>query len=110
MNSPFSKRIPQIAAYIIGLLVVIVFESVLSALRAYVFSHTTSRIDVELGSKLFRHLVRLPLAATQAQARVTLVGDTAGTTPVLRSLALTSTGTGDAVPSSLLGCGSGADS
>jgi subfamily B ATP-binding cassette protein HlyB/CyaB len=35
---------------------------VLTALRAYVFSHTTSRIDVELGARLFRHLSALPIA------------------------------------------------
>ncbi len=52
---------------IIGLVVVVVFESVLTALRAYVFSHTTSRIDVELGSRLFRHLMHLPLAYFQAR-------------------------------------------
>ena len=52
---------------VIGLVVVIVFESALTALRAYVFSHTTSRIDVELGARLFRHLVNLPLAYFQAR-------------------------------------------
>ncbi|MNV93487.1 Toxin RTX-I translocation ATP-binding protein [compost metagenome] len=39
---------------IIGLVVVVVFESLLTGLRAYVLSHTTSRIDVELGARLFR--------------------------------------------------------
>ena len=43
------------------------FESVLTVLRSYVFSHTTSRIDVELGARLFRHLVSLPLAYFQAR-------------------------------------------
>ncbi len=52
---------------VIGLVVVVVFESVLTALRSYVFSHTTSRIDVELGARLFRHLVNLPLAYFQAR-------------------------------------------
>lgn len=52
---------------VIGLLVIIVFESLLTGLRAYVFSHTTSRIDVELGARLFRHLVTLPLAYFQAR-------------------------------------------
>jgi len=52
---------------VIGLLVVTVFESVLTLLRSYVFSHTTSRIDVELGARLFRHLVNLPLAYFQAR-------------------------------------------
>ena len=46
---------------VFGLLVVSLFESVLTALRTYVFSHTTNRIDVELGARLFRHLVALPI-------------------------------------------------
>lgn len=52
---------------VIGLVVVMVFESVLTYLRTYVFSHTTSRIDVELGARLFRHLAQLPLAYFQAR-------------------------------------------
>ena len=56
----------------IGLFVVSVFEVILSGLRSYVFAHTTSRIDVELGARLFRHLLNLPLAYFQARR----VGDT----------------------------------
>jgi len=51
----------------IGLVGIMVFESLLSGLRSYVFAHTASRIDVELGSKLFRHLITLPLAYFQAR-------------------------------------------
>ncbi|PAB36982.1 type I secretion system permease/ATPase [Pseudomonas savastanoi pv. nerii] len=51
----------------IGLAGVMLFESALSALRTYVFAHTASRIDVELGSKLFRHLITLPLSYFQAR-------------------------------------------
>jgi len=47
---------------VIGLIAVSIFETVLGALRTYVFSHTTNRIDVELGARLFRHLVALPIA------------------------------------------------
>ncbi|WFQ80082.1 type I secretion system permease/ATPase [Xenorhabdus sp. SF857] len=50
-----------------GLLGIMLFESALSGLRSYVFAHTTSRIDVELGSGLFRHLINLPLAYFQAR-------------------------------------------
>ena len=50
-----------------GLLATVLFESTLSALRSYVFAHTTSRIDVELGARLFRHLVGLPLAYFEAR-------------------------------------------
>jgi subfamily B ATP-binding cassette protein HlyB/CyaB len=46
----------------IGLLGLSVFEVLLGGLRTYVFSHTTNRVDVALGAKLFAHLVRLPLA------------------------------------------------
>ncbi len=45
----------------IGLLVVSLFEVVLGGLRTYVFSHTTNRIDVQLGANLFQHLMALPL-------------------------------------------------
>lgn len=51
----------------VGLTVVVIFEIGLGALRSYVFSHTTSRIDVELGARLFRHLLGLPLAYFQAR-------------------------------------------
>ncbi len=36
----------------VGLLAIAIFETLLSGLRTYVLSHTTSRIDVELGAKL----------------------------------------------------------
>jgi len=51
----------------IGLLVVSIFEVVLTGLRTWLFSHTTNRIDVELGARLFRHLLNLPLAYFQAR-------------------------------------------
>jgi subfamily B ATP-binding cassette protein HlyB/CyaB len=47
---------------VIGLIAVSIFESALGALRTFVFAHTTNRIDVELGARLFRHLVALPIA------------------------------------------------
>jgi subfamily B ATP-binding cassette protein HlyB/CyaB len=50
-----------------GLLVVSIFEVALSGLRTYVFAHTTSRIDVELGARLFRHLLALPMGYFQAR-------------------------------------------
>ncbi len=51
----------------VGLLGVMVFESVLALVRAYLMTHTASRIDVELGSRLFRHLVHLPLSYFQSR-------------------------------------------
>lgn len=45
----------------VGIFVINTFEWLLSYLRSYVFSHTTNRVDVILGTKLFRHLLALPL-------------------------------------------------
>ena len=45
-----------------GLAVIGSFDIVLQYLRSYALSHTTNRIDVELGQRLFRHLARLPIS------------------------------------------------
>jgi len=52
---------------IIGLVAIGLFESVLAILRTYLFAHTTNRIDVELGARLFRHLLALPIAYFQVR-------------------------------------------
>jgi subfamily B ATP-binding cassette protein HlyB/CyaB len=56
----------------VGMLALTLFEVILGGLRAYVLYHTSSRIDVELGARLFRHLLALPLAYFEARR----VGDT----------------------------------
>ncbi|QLB12961.1 subfamily B ATP-binding cassette protein HlyB/CyaB [Bisgaardia hudsonensis] len=56
----------------IALAIVVIFEIVLGGIRTYVFSHTTSRIDVELGARLFRHLLTLPISYFENRR----VGDT----------------------------------
>jgi ATP-binding cassette subfamily B protein len=43
------------------LLVVAIFEAILTALRTYLFVDTTNRIDMALGSEIIDHLLRLPL-------------------------------------------------
>lgn len=50
-----------------GLLVLSIFDVALNGLRNYVFSHTTNRVDVVLGSRLFNHLLRLPIAYFQSR-------------------------------------------
>ena len=61
---------------IIGLGVASAFELVLSALRNHVTAHTASKVDVALSSKLFNHLMALPISyfeshqAGQSVARV----------------------------------------
>ena len=47
---------------VVGLACVAIFEVALGTVRTFVFSHTTNRIDVELGARLFDHLLALPIA------------------------------------------------
>jgi subfamily B ATP-binding cassette protein HlyB/CyaB len=53
---------------VIGLVAIGVFETILQYLRTYTLTHTTNRIDVELGRRLFHHLFRLPLAYFETRA------------------------------------------
>jgi subfamily B ATP-binding cassette protein HlyB/CyaB len=61
------RALSTLEVLIVGLVAISIFESVLGVLRTYVFSHTTNRIDVELGARLFRHLVALPIAYFQSR-------------------------------------------
>jgi subfamily B ATP-binding cassette protein HlyB/CyaB len=56
----------------IALLICAIFEALLTGIRNNVFVHTTNRMDVELGARLFRHLLHLPLAYFASRR----VGDT----------------------------------
>lgn len=51
----------------IGLLAATLFEVILTGIRTWVFARTSSKIDVELGARLFRHLLALPIAYFQAR-------------------------------------------
>ncbi|MDO8605095.1 MAG: ABC transporter transmembrane domain-containing protein [Phaeospirillum sp.] len=66
------RAVTSLDVLVFALIAVSLFEVVLGYLRTYVFSHTTNRIDVELGSRLFRHLMSLPIAYHAARR----VGDT----------------------------------
>lgn len=61
------RSVSTLDVLIIGLLAIAMFETVLGILRTYLFSHTTNRIDVELGARLFQHLLALPTAYFQAR-------------------------------------------
>ena len=61
------RSLSTLDVLVLGLVAISVFETVLGILRTYVFSHTTNRIDVELGARLFRHLLALPIAYFQVR-------------------------------------------
>jgi subfamily B ATP-binding cassette protein HlyB/CyaB len=77
IDKVLSHRAYDTLYVMVGALVVIgVFDVVLQYLRTYALSHTTNRIDVELGRRLFFHLFHLPMnyfetrSAGQTVARV----------------------------------------
>ncbi len=45
----------------IFLIIVAIFEAILTSLRTYLFVDTTNRIDMALGAEIIDHLLRLPL-------------------------------------------------
>ena len=55
------KGLSTLDILVVGIFIINVFEWLLSFLRSYLFSHTTNRVDVILGTKLFKHLLALPL-------------------------------------------------
>jgi ATP-binding cassette, subfamily B, bacterial HlyB/CyaB len=62
------KGYSTLIVLIAGLVGLGFFDSLLQYLRTYTLSHTTNRIDVELGSRLFHHLFQLPLAYFETRA------------------------------------------
>jgi len=61
------RALTTLDVLMIGLLAISLFETALSILRTYLFAHTTNRIDVELGARLFHHLLALPMGYFQAR-------------------------------------------
>ena len=64
-----NKAMQTLHVVALGLVCVTIFETLLSGIRTYVFAHTSSKIDVELGARLFHHLLALPIRYFQ-QRRV----------------------------------------
>jgi subfamily B ATP-binding cassette protein HlyB/CyaB len=65
-----------------GLAVVLIWETGLSGLRNWLFSHSTNRVDAELSAGMFRHLLNLPLSYFEARR----VGDSIARVRELESI------------------------
>jgi subfamily B ATP-binding cassette protein HlyB/CyaB len=78
-----NRTLSTLDVMVLALLGVSIFEVALGAMRHYLLSHTTNRVDVELGAKLFKHLLHLPLSYFESRrsgdtvARVRAVGHAA---------------------------------
>jgi len=84
------RSLSTLHVLVIGLAAISLFEVILGILRTYLFAHTTNRIDVELGARLFRHLLALPIAYFQARR----VGDTVARVRELENIRNFLTGSG----------------
>jgi subfamily B ATP-binding cassette protein HlyB/CyaB len=76
------RSVSTLDVLVIGLLGIGLFETILGILRTYLFSHATNRIDVELGARLFQHLLALPTAYFQTRR----VGDSVARVRELESI------------------------
>lgn len=76
------RSISTLDVLVIGLLGIGLFETIVGILRTYLFSHATNRIDVELGARLFQHLLALPTAYFQTRR----VGDSVARVRELESI------------------------
>jgi len=57
-----NRGLSTLDVLMVAMLSIAVFETILGGIRTYTFSHTTTRVDVELGASLFKHLIKLPLS------------------------------------------------
>jgi subfamily B ATP-binding cassette protein HlyB/CyaB len=83
------KGLSTLDILVLGLVIINLFEMILTVTRTYLFSHTTNRVDVILGAKLFRHLLALPLPFFEART----VGTTIARVRELESIRSFITGT-----------------
>lgn len=55
------KSSSTLTVLVVGLLVIGLFDVAMQFLRSYALSHTSNRVDLELGQRMFHHLMRLPI-------------------------------------------------
>lgn len=67
-----NRGLSTLDVLMVAMIFISLFETVLGGIRTYTFSHTTTRVDVELSASLFKHLIRLPLSYFSVRR----VGDT----------------------------------
>lgn len=67
-----NKGITTLSVLGIGMIFVVVFRTGMNLIRTYLFTHTTNKIDVILGTRMFSHLMYLPIRFFETRR----VGDT----------------------------------
>lgn len=67
------KSYSTLIVVIAALVLLAFFSAVLSYLRQYLLQHTANRIDVELGAKLYSHLLHLPVSYFESRSAGVIV-------------------------------------
>jgi ATP-binding cassette, subfamily B, bacterial HlyB/CyaB len=67
------KSFSTLIIVIVALLLLAVFSGILSYMRQYLLQHTANRIDVELGAKLYSHMLHLPISYFETRAAGVIV-------------------------------------
>ncbi len=55
------RSLGTLDVFVLGMVFIAIFQTLMTLLRSYIFTHTTSKIDVVLSTKLFHHITALPL-------------------------------------------------
>ena len=79
---------------VMGLVTISVFETTLAILRTYVFAHTTNRIDVELGARLFHLMLHVDLLLLVSRKCQVQLGEEPVVTHLLEFIAIVEVGGG----------------
>ena len=67
------KSFSTLIIVVSGLVLLAIFSSILIYMRQYLLQHTANRIDVELGSKLYSHLLHVPISYFETRAAGVIV-------------------------------------
>ena len=70
------KSYSTLIVVIAALLLLAFFSAILSYLRQYLLQHTANRIDVELGAKVYSHLLHLPMSYFDTRSAGVIVART----------------------------------
>ncbi len=62
------KSYNTLLVVILAMVLLAIFTAITRYLRAYLLQHTSNRIDVELGAKLYSHLLHLPISYFEKRA------------------------------------------
>jgi len=62
INAMIQGTLDSLSVFCIVLIIMAAFEAILNSLRTYLFTDTSNRIDLALGSQLIDHLMRLPMS------------------------------------------------